>query len=55
MIDEEYTIECEECGWSGLPEELHCSDEDMLSGKGSENIKFDLCPTCESKNIVDID
>jgi DNA-directed RNA polymerase subunit RPC12/RpoP len=45
MEDYEY-IECEECGWSGLSEELVCSEEDADSDKDVSEIKYNVCPSC---------
>jgi Zn finger protein HypA/HybF involved in hydrogenase expression len=54
-MNEDYVIECEDCGWSGRPEDLICSEEDSISCKSVAEIVFNLCPDCESSNIVDID
>jgi len=41
-------IECLECGWQGSPSELICSKEDGKSDKPTSEIKFNICPNCET-------
>ena len=52
---DEYTHECSDCGWSGIPADLHCSDEDFESSKPVEETKFDRCPDCGSQNIIEVE
>ncbi len=54
-MSEELTLECENCGWTGDPSELHCSDEDWDSDKATEDIKFNRCPDCGSTEVVDLE
>ena len=48
MAYDEYEIECEDCGWSGLPADLVSLAED------EDDRDFSHCPDCGSKDIVDI-
>jgi NAD-dependent SIR2 family protein deacetylase len=38
-------VECTSCGWSGLRDELVCTDAD------EDN--FSYCPDCESKDFIE--
>lgn len=54
-MEDEYTIECQECSWSGDHSDLVCSDEDSDSEKEISEIDFNLCPNCGSLDIEDLD
>lgn len=54
-MGDEYYLECENCGWQGTEEQLVCSEEDGHSDKPVAQIQFNLCPDCESDDIVSVD
>ena len=49
----DYEIECTECGWSGMTQELVCSDEDDASDKKVEEISFNVCPSCDKSDCFE--
>ena len=49
MPNDEYNIECEDCGWSGDTSNLVALTDDL------NDKDFSHCPDCGSKDIVDID
>ena len=51
----DYELECMECGWMGLYQELHCSEEDSKSDKPTEQIKFNLCPDCGGTEFEELE
>lgn len=54
-LDEEPMLECPKCNWIGEPERCVCSDEDAVSDKPVNEIKFNLCPRCKSDDLEDLD
>ena len=48
-------VECDDCGWQGSASELNCSEEDYKSDKKIGEIQFNLCPSCGSNNITEIE
>jgi len=49
MANDEYEIECMDCGWSGDHSELIALTDDL------DDRDFSYCPKCISNNLVDID
>ena len=55
MEDYSYPVnrECNSCGWRGNDSELLCSLEDSERPlEDTDDIEFNLCPECESENVV---
>jgi len=48
-MNNDYEIECENCGWSGRSDELVALTEDL------KDCDFSYRPDCSSQDIIDID
>jgi len=49
-------IRCLKCGWEGDSRELICNREDSKSNKPTNEIKFNICPQCDTvDNFEDAD